>query len=49
MSRQISFIGLLVFALTALVGGSASLLALVPEPVERAAQKAGTAVTDNWI
>lgn len=49
MRKRISLIGPLVFALTMLVGNSATLLGQVPEPVEKAARKAGTAVTDNWI
>ena len=39
----------LVLALIVVIGNSATLPAQVPAPVEKAAQKAGTAVTDNWI
>lgn len=49
MCKRISLIGVSVFALTALVGSSAALLAQVPEPVEKTAQKAANIVTDNWI
>ena len=49
MPSRIFRIALFVFALTALAGGSSTLMAQVPSPVEKAAQKAGTAVTDSWI
>ena len=49
MRKRTSFISIFVMALTVLVGSSATLLAQVPAPVEKAAQKAATAVTDNWV
>jgi hyperosmotically inducible periplasmic protein len=49
MAKRISLIGLSSFALIAFVGSFAPLLAQVPEPVEKTAQKAGKVLTDSWI
>jgi osmotically-inducible protein OsmY len=49
MRTSIRFIGLCVFALTVTAGNAGALPAQVPERVEKAGQKAGTAITDNWI
>jgi len=49
MKKRTAFMALLVFIVMVLVGNRTTALAQVPEPVEKAGKKIGTAVTDNWI